>query len=339
MRILKGLAILLAGVVLAGGIYGWGAGWFYPCGPLDRLVSISRCTVIAKFDDRIPQALLRESDGDLLAVLRQDGRNPALPQQLVELSLDGQVRAEVELTGVPPEANWMAAALSPDDGRIAASLFDAMAQVLDRATGATVTEIPVRNAALVGFDGTDRVMIERGIESTERPPEPAADIFSALDGSAQGEMTNAATTALHSHGLTKALSADGKMLAQHVETRGDSGVVAVRLADAAYPAWSGRLITAPLSSWLRHLLPELWFSPDGQYLAASFDSAPVWGKDTSALVVWDLGDSRVVVQIPTNEGEWDNLVWLDDRRLALSRFNLVTRKAEIAVIRYRMGGA
>jgi hypothetical protein len=335
MRIWRVLVPVMVVLALGGVVYGWGNGLFYPCGPLDRILSMSQCRVLVGFDATQPQALLLLPNGNLLTVLRGDGEKPAKPMQLTEVALaDGSVASQVP-ADVPADGSWMNVALSPSGKLIAASLLDEPATVIDRASGKTLAKAELYSAANIGFDGEDRLLLDPGQISPEHPPEPVAQVFSASDGSAQGRLTGGAATQIFSQGVSQAISPDGKYLAQHVETESDSGVVAIRLADMAFPAWSGMLLTAPLDTWQRHLLPSLWFSPDGKYLAAAFDDPNLWGKDTNALLIWDVEQHRLVQRVPTHDADWDSLVWLPDRHaVAVTHFDLNSRRGEIAVIDY-----
>lgn len=330
------LAITVVGLALiAGGIYGWGVGWFLPCGPVDRIIPVSQCRVLASFEATQLETLLLDADGDLISVMRQDGSEPTRRQRLVEISpATGSIGSELELQGVPPDASWMNAALSPDATRIGATMLNEPATVIDRATGTTLIELPLYSAAAIGFEGSDRVLLDQGVMSSEHPPELVAQVFAMTDAAPLGEARGPIVAPLFTAGVAAALSLDGAFLAQHVESLSDTGIVAVRLADAKFAAWSGFLLTAPLGGWLNQIWPRLWFSPDSRFVAAAFDGAPVWGRDTSALMVWDTQSKELVQRIPTHSAQWDNLVWLDDRKVAVTRFNIVTRRGEIAVIDY-----
>lgn len=335
MRIWTVIGAITGVALAAGATYAWGIGWLLPCGPVDRIVQLSQCRILASFEATQLETLLLDADGDLVTVLRQDGSEPTRRQRLAEISLsDGSISSELEFEGVPPGASWMSAALSPDGTLIGATMLDEPAMVLDRATGNTVIDLPLYSAAGIGFDGPDRVLLDGGVMSSERPPEPVAQAFALADAAELPEASGPAALALFDSGISAALSPDGALLAQHVESLGDSGIVAVRLADARFAAWSGFLLTAPLGAWSQQILPRLWFSPDSKFVAAAFDGAPVWGKDTSALVIWDAQSKELVQRIPTHSAQWDELVWLEGRKVAATRFNTVTRRGEIAVIGY-----
>lgn len=330
MRIWTGLVAIIAA---AGAIYGWGIGFFYPCGPVDRIVRTSDCRIVTTFDASQLQALLKLPNGNLLTVARQDGPDPTELQRLLELDPEtGAILSETAITGLPPGASWMNAAVSPAGAQLAATMLDQQTAVIDRASGQVTTQFPPYSVGLVGFDGEDRVLIDRGEISSEHPPDIAAQVFSARDGSALGQLTDGAAKLIYTGGVSQAFSPDGTLLAQHVETRGDSGVVALRLADAAFQSWSGQLLTAPLGAWRMQLLPWIWFSPDGRYVAASFDGASVWGKDTSALLIWDVQSLDLIQRLPTRSGEIENLVWLDNDRVAMTRFDLGSRRGEILTL-------
>jgi hypothetical protein len=326
----------IAGVALLGGVvYGWGVGWLFPCGPVDRIIQLSQCRVLASFDATLLETLLLDSDGDLVTVMRQEGPEPTGLQRLIEIAATtGAIASEIDLPGVPPGASWMNASLSPDGNLIGAIMLNEPAMVVDRTTGEVVVDLPLYSVAAIGFDSFDHVMVDQGVMSSEHPPEPIAKVFALVDATPLPDATGSAALSLFQSGIAAALSPDGEWLAQHVETLGDSGIVAIRLADAAFVSWSGYLLTAPLGAWRQQILPRVWFSPDSAFVAAAFDSAPVWGKDTSALMIWDVGSKELLQRIPTHSAQWDQLVWLDEREVAVTRFNTVTRRGEIAVIDY-----
>ncbi|WP_375450303.1 hypothetical protein [uncultured Devosia sp.] len=329
----------LATLLIAGGtIYGWGIGLFYPCGPLDGVLKLSRCTVVARYEATRIEAMLAGPEGHVLSVLRGDGPEPGVRQLLVQTDLaDGSTGNTVELVDIPNAASWMSAALSPDGTLLAASLFDGRPIVIDRASGRTrVTIEPFYNVAMVGFLDDTRVMIDRGNTSSGRPPAMAAMVYSATDGTRLADISGSPTLPLYRQGLANAVSPDGKVLVQHEETLADSGVIALRIADSAFADWANPLAVAPLGAWglSEHIWPEVWISPEGAYVAASFDGARSWGEDTSALLIWEVASRKLVQRIPTNQASWDLLVWLPDRRVAAARFNLDSRRSEIAVIDY-----
>jgi hypothetical protein len=326
----------VAGIALLGGaVYGWGVGWLLPCGPVDRVIQLSQCRVLASFEATLLETLLLDTDGDLITVLRQDGQEPTAAQRLAEVSIGtGAIGTGPELDGIPPGASWMTAALSGDGALIGATMLSEPAMVIDRTTGKVVVQLPLYAAAGIGFDGPDRVMLDPGVMSSEHPPEPIAKVFARDDAAPLNDVSGSAALPLFQSGVAAALSPDGALLAQHVETLGESGIVAIRLADAAFASWSGFLVTAPLGAWRQQILPRVWFSPDSAFVAAAFDGAPVWGKDTSALMIWDVATRELVQRIPTHSAQWDQLVWLDERQVAVTRFNTVTRRGEIALIDY-----
>jgi hypothetical protein len=334
MRVRWVVGLILGLALLGGAIYGWGIGWLLPCGPLDRIVQLSQCRVLVSLEATQLEALLLDADGDLITVLRHDGQDPNGPQRLAEVSPEsGKINIGPDLQ-VPPGASWMTAALSGDGALIGATTLNEPAMVIDRATGALVSELPLYSAAGIGFAGPDRVMVDQGVMSSEHPPEPIAKVFALSDAAPLDDISGVAALPLFQSGVSAALSPDGALLAQHVEALGDSGIVAIRLADAAFAGWSGFLVTAPLGAWRQQILPRVWFSPDSAFVAAAFDGAPVWGKDTSALMIWDVASKELVQRIPTHSAQWDQLVWLDERQVAVTRFNTVARRGEIALIAY-----
>jgi hypothetical protein len=336
-----GWKVVLSSVVLLGAaglaVFAWGQGAFYPCGPIDTLLRGSSCRVIASFPATQLQMLATLPDGTLLTAARADGPEPTAPQRLIELDTDGRNLGEAALPAVPPAISWLNAAVSPDGKLLAVSSLDLPTTVIDRSSGASLGGVQLFGPSFVGFDGSGYLLLDRGIGSFERPVSGVAQVYD-LAGTQTGEISGAAAAPIFVNGIASAMSADGTRIAQHVETRGDSGIVAVRIADAAFASWSGQLLVAPLQAWRLggQQLPELSFSPDGRYLAASFDAPREWGKENSALIVWRIDDRAMIARVPSWNAEWRHIVWLADRpAIAATRFNLDTRAGEVALISYR----
>ena len=339
---MRGLSKVLIGaggaLAVAATIYGWGVGLLYPCGPIDGVFRLSDCRIVARLERTEIEALLPLDHARVLVALRESGPEPVRPQRLSGLSLsDGAWHDEVELSGLPPDGAWLSAALSPDGQRVAVAMLYEPTRVIDRASGDVVASVDVSSAGAVGFDGPDRLMIDQGGISADVSPSRAARVFAVVDGEELASVEGTGTHPLYRQGLAGALSPDGTVLAQHVRTRKSSGVVAVRVVDANTTDGPGSLLVAPLSAWLPdgHTWPTLWFSPSGAHLAASFDSADVWGTQTSALVIWDVESREMVQRIPTHRAEWDQLIWLEaERQVVASRFDIDRRRSDIAIINY-----
>ena len=45
-------------LVVAAAVYGWGVGLFYPCGPIDGVIGLSSCRVVARLERTEIEALL-----------------------------------------------------------------------------------------------------------------------------------------------------------------------------------------------------------------------------------------------------------------------------------------
>jgi len=319
------------------GIYGWGNGFFLPCGPLLGLIGSPDCRIVASWPATQPQMLQVLPDGSLLTALRADGQEPTATQKLVQFDRDGKPMGEVALPSFAPELSWAKTALSDDGRLLAVTSVDKRATVLDRTTGAEVGGVDLFGVSYIGFAGEDRIKLNMGFNSFERPPENVARLYS-FDGTALGEATGAEAAPIFTTGTARASTADGRLIAQHVETLKDTGIVAVRLAESQYSDWAGQLLVASLGSWRLggQQLPELSFSPDGRYLAASFDAPDEWGKENSALIVWRIEDRQIVARVPTWRAEWENITWLADQpAIAATRFHLDSRVGDVAVIRYR----
>ena len=335
---LAGASLVTVALAAAGFGFGWGVGLFDPCGLVDRVVRLSTCRIVETLEDHSVEALLPFNSDRLLVAVRAAGPDAATPPSLAELDLaEGTWSAEVDLPALPANASWSYAALATDGGRLVVAMLDEPTRVLDRSTGEVLAELPLYGLGPLDFAGPDAVRLATDAASLHGAPRPAARVFGALDGIERPSVDAADALPLFRQGVSRALSPDGTLLAQHVRTRADTGIVAVRLTEAAAPDTDGDLLVAPLSAWLPEgqLFPWLSFSTSGAYLAASFDSAPVWGRATSALLVWDVATRALVARVPTRGGRWENLVWREEpRELLASRFEPDSRRGEIAVIKY-----
>jgi hypothetical protein len=328
----------VAAIVVAGlGVYAWGNGAFFPCGPVLNLLGSADCRVIASWPATQPQMLELLPDGTLLTALRGDGREPTEPQKLVQFSADGKPISETTLPSLPPKLAWGRTAISADGKLVAFGSLDKPATVLDRSTGAEIGSVERYGVAYLGFSGDDKLLINMGAGSFERPPENTAQVFT-FDGAQVGEVSGPEAAPIFTTGIAAASTADGKLIAQHIESRGDTGIVAVRFIEPEFASWAGQLLVAPLTGWRLggQQLPQLSFSPSGEYLAGSFDAPDEWGKENSALIVWRLSDRQMVARVPTWRAQWRDMVWLPDRpEIAVQRFHLDSRTGDVAVIRYR----
>lgn len=316
-------AVVVAAAAIGGGVYAWGEGAFRPCGLLDRIVHASACRRVAVFDDQDLTRMIAAPDGTLLAVSRQPGQEPQRPQELLRIDPQtGQVRSRVALAQVPPGASWRDAAFSPSGRWIAGLFFDGPLQVIDAGTGATRSTLR-RGAARLTFVSEDALALDPGV-TFWGVPDTAPVVAVADDGDLPARPV-AEVPGLFAAGVSAAQSPDGAVLAEHVETRGDSGVIAIRLADAADRARSNLILTGALDvptfvPGLQQLLPELAFSPDGRRLAASFGMSDRWGHDTTALFVWEVEGGRLLRRVASRE-TFRNLVWsADSRSLTATRY-------------------
>lgn len=319
----RAAAVVVAVAAVGGGVYAWGEGAFRPCGLLDRIVHASACQRLAVFDDQDLAHLIAAADGTLLAVSRQPGQEPQRPQELLRIDPQtGQVRSRLALAQVPPDARWKAAAISPSGRWIAGQFFNAPLQVIDAGTGATRASLRRGGTDLV-FVSDDILALDPGLTFWDVPD--LATVVSVADDGDLPARPMAEVPGLFGEGVRTARSPDGAVLAEHVETRGDSGVIAIRLSNAADLSHSTLLLTGTLDApnfvpGLRHLFPQLTFSPDGRRLAASFGMSDRWGHDTTGLFVWEVEYGRLLRRIASRE-TFRNLVWsADSRSLTVTRY-------------------
>jgi hypothetical protein len=316
-------AVVVTAAAIGGGVYAWGEGALRPCGLPDRIVHASACRRLAVFDDQDLIRMIAAPDGALLAVSRQPGLEPQRPQQLLRIDPQtGLVRSRVALAQVPPGASWVGAAASPSGRWLAGLFLDGPIQVVDTGTGATRSSLR-RGAARLAFVSEDALALDPGVTFWGIPD--TAPVVSIADEGDLPARPMAAVTGLVARGISVVQSPDGAILAEHVETRGDSGVVAIRLADAAERGRSSLILAGALDvptivPGLQQLLPELAFSPDGRRLAASFGMSDRWGHDTTALFVWEVEGGRLLRRIASRE-TFRNLVWsADSGSIAATRY-------------------
>jgi len=316
-------AVVLAAAAIGSGVYAWGEGALRPCGVLDRVVHASACRRLAVFDDQDLTRMIAAPDGALLTVSRQPGQGPTRPQELLRIDPQtGLVRSRVALAQLPPAASWMGAAVSPSGRWLAGLFLDGPLQVVDTGTGAVRATLR-RGAARLAFVTEDALALDPGVTFWGVPD--MAPVVSIDDNGDLPARPVADVASLAARGISVAQSPDGSVLAEHVETRGDSGVIAIRLADAADRGRSNLLLTGALDvptfvPGLQQLLPELVFSPDGKRLAASFGMSDRWGHDTTALFVWEVEEGRLLQRVASRE-TFRNLVWsADSRSLVATRY-------------------
>lgn len=315
-------AVVLTAAAIGGGVYAWGEGAFRPCGLPDRIVHASACRRLAVFDDQDLAQVIAAPDGTLLAVSRQPGREPQRPQELLRIDPQtGQVRSRLALAQVPPDARWKAAAVLPSGRWIAGLFFNGPLRVIDAGTGATRASLRRGGTDLV-FVSDEALALDPGLTFWDIPE--AARVVSVADDADLPARPIGGVPGLFGQRVGLAWSPDGTVLAEHVETRGDSGVIAIRIGDAADRGRSTLLLTGALDvptfvPGLRQLVPRLAFSPDGRRLAVSFGMSDRWGHDTTALFVWEVEGGRLLRRIASRE-TFHNLVWsADSRSLAVTR--------------------
>jgi hypothetical protein len=320
---MKWLPWAVIGVVLGGigaMVYGYGAGYFWPCEAFgDRNV----CTEIRSIEGRSFQGMVVRPDGTILMTTRQHGTKPSEPVMLMTIDpANGDVVSEVEIGGLAPNASVAAMAVSADGERIALAGLD-FVDVIDDA-GAPIAELERGLPAYMTFAGDGRLLVYQG---TQGELVPSGDTVLAFDPAQAGqpETGSAETAALFSSGLNTVIRQDGALYAQKLEAAA-SGVVGVRLAATAQPEAPGVLLAAQLRGGCSYHFVDMAFSPDGNRLAATADCPDRWGKESSALIVWDVETGGVVRRIPTRHW-WGDMAWLDAQTLVLSRYDAEARRA------------
>ena len=321
---------------IGGLVYGWGNGLFFPCGSIDRFVRLSHCAVIGHWDETVVEAVVSGGDGGLTVVTRSAVEGSEEQQNFVDVSLAGEQSDPRPIASTLPDAAWMHAVSAPDGNTMLASIWEEGVWLIDQQTGNRVTRFEgAYGLGPFGFAPNGDVLIDNGAAgSFDRPVEPTALRFKP-DGTAQGEVEGGEAWGIYTNGISSAATADGALMLQHEKTNHQTAIVALRVIEPQLATWGGSLMLAPIGGWIDQILPLISVSPDGRFVAASFDSADQWGQINSALAVWELESRTLLTLVPTWRAKWENIVWLGEGRLAASRYNIDWHDSEVALITYQ----
>lgn len=115
-------------------------------------------------------------------------------------------------------------------------------------------------------------------------------------------------------------------MALRIDGEGDNDGVGIRLVGRDEGNVPGMVLSAALDAGCRSPFVDLAFSPDGRYLAATFDCNAGWGQEGSALVLWSTETGAISHRIPTRH-DWGKMLWTDQATLMLTRYDAQTRRA------------
>lgn len=329
-------SVWVVSIASVGGlVYGWGEGLFFPCGPIDRYLHLSNCAIIGHWDGTVVEALVTSGSNGLTAVNRDAVDGSQAPQYFVDVSLTGNLGAEDPIASTKPDDAWMKAVAAPDGKSILAAIWNEGVWLIDRDTGSRTTRYEgAYSYGPIGFAPDGDVLIDNASPgSFDRPVEPSALRYER-DGTGRGEVKGGQAWSIYTDGISSAATADGALMFQHERTNNDTGIVAVRVIEPQFATWGGALLVAPIGGWIDQILPLISVSPDGRFVAASFDSTDEWGQINSALAIWEVESRDLITLVPTWRAEWENIVWLTEGRLAASRYNIDWHGSDVAIITY-----
>lgn len=318
------LAWLVLGILFAGAgsaIYAQGEGHFWPC---EAMGTGATCEEVWHLDGRSMEAMAVRPDGFLSIISRGAGIDPDSPLMLhVVRPQSGVLMEETALDVLPGDALPSRASIDAIGSQMAFVSPD-FAIVVDR-NGALIRDLGRGLPAFMGFDDQERLLIYQG---TSNEVLPSAENVLAFDAkvSAEPVALGEVPGAMFSQGVNLAISPDGALVAQNMAEKESDGMAAVRLVRRDVPEAPGRLLSAELGDGCRYTFVELAFSPDGQQLAGTFDCIKRWGREGSALVIWNVADGTVAERIPTRHN-WGRILWLDQATLMLTRYDVAAQRS------------
>lgn len=321
---MKTLAWIFLGVLAAvagGAIYAQGDGYFWPCEPLGNA---SYCEEVLAVEGRSLQAMALRPDGFLSLVSRGAGPDPQTPLSLMVVRpQSGVVMEESPLEALPPDASPGKMAIDATGARMALAGLDFF--VVTDLEGVLQRDMARGLPEYMGFDEDGRLLV---FQENVIQPIPGADQVLAFDvqSSTPPQEGVDEVGALFSQGLNRAISPDGRLVAQRIAGEGRGDVVAIRLALRDRPDAAGTLLSTGLGAGCSYHFIDLAFSLDGRYLAGTFDCPSRWGRESSALVIWRIEDGSVAYRIPTRH-DWGSMLWNDQATLMLTRYDPQTQRA------------
>lgn len=325
-----GLAIV---VIAAAGVYAWGAGLFWPCETLGRVLG-DRCDRVLSMEARSLNGLAALPDGRLVSIAREPGTDPDGPVALVEIdAASGRVTGEVALAGavLSSDASVSRIAVDVAGERLALSVADQPTTIIDRA-GRVEATIDRVLPAYVAFDAEGRLLVEMGRNSTGIPDVDRTEVFDLAEPETPPvRLAGSPPPAMFASGVQTVLSGDGSLYARGVPS-GRSGTAGVQVGPVNDRDAPSLILATQLRPGCTYNLPPLAFSPDGSKLAAILSCSARWGTVGSALAVWNVATGDVLARIPTNHGFGD-MLWQGEETLLVTRYDPDAPLAELFRVR------
>lgn len=314
-----GAAVLLTGMI-AGGVYAWGAGFFWPCEALSRLTGNSQCTLVLKLDGQQLERFAVLPDGNVIGVTTEAGRN-GLHRLAVFDAETGAVLSDDPIPDYPADQSVSTLLVNHDGSRMLIDSLNGPAALLDR-TGAVLGTYRWNIGAFAAFDGKDgRVLADPGFNRRGIPDADRTLVRNINESEEWVEpFVGPHPRGFFSSGVSTVLSPRGTIYAQGLDGARDSGVAGLRIGTVDALDAPGRLLATRLREGCSYYLPRLAFSPDGTKLAAAFSCPPRWGTESSALVVWDMATYKTLARIAT-EKWWQLPRWTSESSLLVGRYD------------------
>ncbi|KQT49655.1 hypothetical protein ASG47_04895 [Devosia sp. Leaf420] len=319
---LESLVSIAAIAAVGGGIYAWGAGWFWPCETLGLMFNNGACQKVAHFDARNigPFGLL--PNGNILVASLPGEDNSSDPLALVEIDAkSGEAIHSTLVNDLQPEASVTNMAVSPDGQTVALSFIHNKTHVISRDGGTILRTVDRWFPRYLSFDKSGWLLTDMGTDPTGLPDPNHAEGWPIASNNEDPVPANVADTAgLYSHGIETALSPDGRTYAQKIDQLRDSAVTGIRIGSVDDPAYAGTLYGLTLRDGCTYASSQISFSPFGKQVAAEFSCPERWGKTASALAVWDYETGKTLLILPTID-YFSSIVWESADTILTDRYN------------------
>lgn len=318
----ESLVSVAAIAAIGGGIYAWGAGWFWPCETLGLMVNNGACQKVAHFDARQVGPIGLLPNGNVLVVNSAGEDSSSDPLALVEIDAkSGEAVHSTLVNDMPTEASVTNMAVSPDGQTVALSFIHQPTKVISRENGKILRTVERWMPRYLAFDKQGWLLTDMGPSLTGMPDTDQAQGWPvASDGQEPVEANIADTSHLYIHGTNAALSPDGKIFAQKIDQLSDSGVTGLRIGPTDNETNAGTLYGLTLRPGCSYAASEISFSPFGPQVAAEFSCPERWGKTASALAVWDYETGKTLLILPTID-YFGSLVWESADTILTDRYN------------------
>lgn len=318
----ESLVSVAAIAAIGGGIYAWGAGWFWPCETLGLMANNGACQKVAHFDVRQVGPIALLPNGNILVVNSAGEESSSDPLALVEIDANsGAAVHSTLINDMQPEASVTNMAVSPDGQTVALSFIHNKTHVISRDDGKILRTVERWMPRYLGFDKHGWLLTDMGPSLTGMPDTDQAQGWPITATSADPVAANIAdTSGLYLHGTNAALSPDGSLFAQKIDQLSDSGVTGIRIGRTDNETNAGTLYGLTLRPGCSYAASEISFSPFGPQVAAEFSCPERWGKVATALAVWDYEVGKTLLILPSID-YFGSLVWESADTILTDRYN------------------